>query len=208
MKHFRSNVHSSPGFEGPRFVVFEGIDGSGKSLQAKMLADCLVDDGLRVLLTAEPSDGPIGLKIRSMAVRPGAEEEERLFLEDRRDHVTRVIAPALKNGRIVICDRYIHSSVAYQGARGLDPQRILDRNLRYVVPPDLVFLLEIPIDEALARISAARPEGMSLYEERESLKAVDGIYRSLDDPSIVRINGADSPERVHAQIVMLFRSRT
>ena len=138
----------------PCFIVFEGIDGSGKSTQAKLLARRLEDLGIPVLLTAEPSDGPVGRIIRSLTTRPEAEEEARLFTEDRRDHVERVILPALVEGRTVICDRYVHSSVAYQGARGVDQAAILSAQRLFAPQPDVIFLLEIPAKIALARIGS------------------------------------------------------
>ncbi len=188
----------------PWFVVFEGIDGCGKTLQAEMLAGTLTNEGFRVLLTAEPSEGPIGMKIRSLDVRPAPEEEAQLFTEDRRDHVKRVILPALKEGRIVICDRYVYSSVAYQGARGIEPSSIIAKNQPFALQPDLIFLIEVPVEIALRRIRVGRAGGFSSYEERASLEAVDRIYRGLKDSAIRRIDGTDSPESIHETIVKLF----
>ncbi|MFH1115386.1 MAG: dTMP kinase [Pseudomonadota bacterium] len=187
------------------FIVFEGIDGCGKTLQAKMLAERLERDGFSVLLTAEPSDGPIGRRLRSLKVRPSPEEETRLFTEDRRDHVTRVILPALEEGRIVICDRYVHSSAAYQGAAGIDPSRIMARNLPFIVPPDVVFLLRVPVETALQRIRMGREGVFTSFEQRAALEAVDRIYRDIEDPAVRHIDGTGSPERVHQTILHLFR---
>ena len=173
----------------PCFIVFEGIDGAGKSTQAKLLARRLADLGIPVLLTAEPSDGPVGQIIRSLTTRLEAEEEARLFTEDRRDHVERVILPALLEGRTVICDRYVHSSVAYQGARGVDQAAILSAQSPFAPQPDVIFLLEIPADIALARIDSARRGRFSTFEVREDLEAVDAVYRSITDPVIRRIDG-------------------
>jgi dTMP kinase len=184
----------------PLFIVFEGIDGSGKTTQAKMLADCLSETRVPVLLTAEPSDSPAGLAIKSMKTRPAAEEEARLFTEDRRHHVKNVIEPALSRGRTVICDRYVYSSVAYQGARGIDHQVIISANHEFARPADITFLLELPVEEALARIASERPEGFSPYELKEDLEAVDEVYRSLNDPSIYRIDGVNPPDEIHEMI--------
>ncbi len=85
-----------------------------------MLANHLASRGVRVLFTAEPSDGPVGVFIKSLKIRAQPEEEARLFTEDRRDHLRRTIVPALEKGITVICDRYVYSSAAYQGARGID----------------------------------------------------------------------------------------
>lgn len=185
----------------PLFIVFEGIDGAGKSTQAKMLADRLSETGVPVLLTAEPSDSRAGLAIKSIKTRPAAEEEARLFTEDRRHHVKQVIEPALRQGRSVICDRYVYSSVAYQGARGIEPQVIISANQEFARPADITFLLEIPVEEALSRIASKRPEGFSLFELREDLVAVDAIYRGLDDTSIHRIDAARPIYQIHELVL-------
>lgn len=183
------------------FIVFEGIDGSGKSTQARLLADRFKKEGTDVVLTVEPSDGPIGRFIRALASRPEPEEESRLFTQDRRHHVEHVIKPALVEGKVVICDRYIYSSMAYQGARGLDPDRIFARNVSFAVLPDVVFLLEIPVEKALERISAGRSGKYSLFERRKDLEVVDAIYRSLSDPAIIRIEATFTETRVHDLVV-------
>ncbi len=185
----------------PCFIVFEGIDGSGKSTQAKLLAERLEDMGIPGLLTAEPSDGPAGRVIKSMTTRLEPAEEARLFTEDRRDHVERVILPALAEGRTVICDRYIYSSVAYQGARGLDQDAILSAQSGFAPQPDVTFLLEIPPDVALGRISSERGGRFSSFEVLEDLEAVDAVYRGLSDPLIRRIDGTSPLESIHSAII-------
>ncbi len=185
----------------PRFLVFEGIDGSGKTTQARMLADHLSSRGGRVLLTAEPSDGPVGTHIRSLKNRPEREEEERLFTEDRRDHLRRTIIPALEQGSTVICDRYVYSSVAYQGARGIDPASILTENNGFALSADVTFLIEIDVDLAMKRISAGRANTFTTFEKHSDLQKVAAIYRNLSDPFIVRIDGSGSPEQVHKLVL-------
>jgi dTMP kinase len=187
--------------DSPLFIVFEGIDGSGKTTQAKMLADRLAEAGVPVLLTAEPSDSPAGLAIKSMTTRLPAEEEARLFTEDRRDHVQHVIKPALKKGCTVVCDRYVYSSVAYQGARGIDAREIISANSEFAPAADITFLLEIPVEEALSRIAGKRPEGFSPFELKEDLMAVDVIYRKLTDSLVYRVGGAHPVGHVHEMIL-------
>jgi len=182
-------------------IVFEGIDGSGKSTLAAMLARTLEAAGIPVLLTSEPSDSPAGRLIKSLKVRTAPLEEARLFTEDRRDHVENIIRPALARGMIVICDRYFLSSAAYQGARGLDPAQIVDINLSFAPRPDITFLLTLPVDLALSRIREGRSEGFSDFEAREYLESVDAIYRSLDDPSIRRIDASAHPEDTLRQVI-------
>jgi dTMP kinase len=192
--------------DNPLFIVFEGIDGSGKSTQAAMLADRLAGLGIPVILTSEPSDGPTGLVIRSLTSRPSPEEEERLFTEDRRDHVSRVVLPALAEGKTVICDRYVYSSAAYQGARGLDPATLIKRNMLFAPHPDVVFLLDIPVDVALQRISSTRDGSFSVFEARENLCLVNEIYRSMKDPAIHSIDGTLNQEEIHSAILHMLKS--
>ncbi|MEJ2716003.1 MAG: dTMP kinase [Deltaproteobacteria bacterium] len=187
------------------FIVFEGIDGAGKSTQAKKLAEKLTGHGIPTLLTAEPSQSPAGRIIRSFETRPEPAEEVKLFTEDRRHHVQEVIQPALDEGRTVICDRYVYSSIAYQGARGIRPEEIISANRAFAIAPDLIFLLEVPVDVALSRIGAGRHQGASLFEARENLESVASIYSSLSDPLLQRLDGTATVAQIHARIVELLR---
>jgi dTMP kinase len=148
-----------------RLIAFEGIDGCGKTTQISRLAESLRRAGHDPVVTAEPTDGEFGRRIRAMAsgsapaVAP--EEELRWFVEDRREHVAGCIAPALAAGRPVLTDRYFLSTVAYQGANGFDAERILAESEAEFPIPDLVLLLELDVETALARVQArgARLEG-------------------------------------------------
>ncbi|MEW6112991.1 MAG: dTMP kinase [Thermodesulfobacteriota bacterium] len=192
---------------GGLFLVFEGIDGSGKTTQVRLLADRLEALGLPVLRTAEPSEGPVGRLIRSASTRPGPEEEARLFAQDRAYHVEQVIVPALRQGITVISDRYFYSSVAYQGARGVAVQEILGLNSGFLVQPDLIFLLLVPVEAALSRIEAERTEGYSLFEAEDYLRAVDRIYRSLDDPLICPVSAEGPGDQVHDKVFSALREK-
>src|SRR4030065_216390 len=138
-------------------LALEGIDGCGKSTQAELLASALRERGLEVVLTCEPTDSPLGRQIREYFQGPtrylSPKEELNLFMADRREHVEEVINPALAEGKIVITDRYYYSSVAYQGALGLDPDRIVAQNEVLAVRPDLTVILTLPVAMALARLS-------------------------------------------------------
>lgn len=183
------------------FIVFEGIDGSGKTTQAEILSRKLTSLGIPNIWTREPSDGLIGQNLRKLETRLAPEEESRLFLEDRLDHVKKVIDPAIKNHEHVICDRYYHSSAAYQGSRGLNPNIILKENRLRVPVPDIVFLIEISVSTALFRIGKCRPEGFSVFEKAAELEKVAAIYKTFDDSFIRRINGEKRSSELSLEIL-------
>ena len=140
------------------FVSFEGLDGCGKTTQARLLAGALEETGVEVVLTREPGGTPLGEQIRDLVlhgdhVAPWA--EAALYAAARAQHVDELIRPALGRGATVVCDRYVDSSVAYQGAgRELGMEEVLALNLTAVggLLPDLTFLVETDIDTALARV--------------------------------------------------------
>ena len=118
-----------------------------------------------------------------------------------------VIKPALQKGVSVICDRYLYSSVAYQGARGVNPRDILERNLPFALKPDVVILIELDIESALLRIASGRSGEYSVFEARESLVRVDEIYRTLNDPLIQRIDGSRSLQAIHKDVLRILVDR-
>lgn len=184
-------------------IAFEGVDGTGKSTQARLLAEALKADGRSVILTREPTDGPFGLKIRKLFISRetvSRDEELELFLADRREHVAEVIAPALAQGDIVITDRYYLSTVAYQGAAGLDPVEILSRNQEFAPYPDLVVLLVLPIAKGLERIQVQRGESLNAFEQQASLERVAQIFDCMSGELIRRVDAARSPALVHQEI--------
>lgn len=182
-------------------IVFEGIDGCGKTTQANLLYHAMSERGLSVMITREPSHSPYGQCIRTLAsqgIRPDPQEELALFQADRKDHVARKINPALDSGRSVILDRYYFSTLAYQGARGLDVRAIQSDNELFAPRPDIVFLLDIPISLAVERIAI---RGQSTPFEKENvLKAVDAIFATFYAPYIVRIDASAPWLTIHARI--------
>ncbi|THB79769.1 MAG: dTMP kinase [Desulfobulbaceae bacterium] len=188
------------------FIVFEGIDGTGKSTQIKMLSDYLVQNGHEVLQTREPTDGPYGRKIRSYYTNREqitAQEELELFILDRMEHVRNEIIPALQRGIAVLCDRYYLSTVAYQTAAGLSTGEILEKH-DFAPIPDLAFILEIEVKEAIRRITMSRGDRLNDFEQAEALQTVESVFKSLNLDYIRRINGMDSIENVHQSIVQEF----
>jgi len=185
------------------FLVLEGIDGSGKSTQLQHLAAALEAAGHAVLVTREPSDGAIGRRIREMA-RSGEtlppERELEWFMEDRAEHVREVIQPALAAGRTVLCDRYYLSTVAYQGARGLDWEAILAESEARFPRPDLAVILEIDAASGLARTRLRGGAADPAFENLEFLERVAAIFAAIDRPWIVRIDAAATPDAVTTAI--------
>ncbi|MCP3984292.1 MAG: dTMP kinase [bacterium] len=175
------------------FIVFEGVDGSGKSTQVARLVQWLEAGGHTVVSTREPHECAAGRRIREMA-RSGesvsAEQELAWFQEQRREHVRDVIEPALAAGKIVVCDRYYLSSVAYQGARGLDPERILAESEANFPAPDLVLLLDLSPEAGLARVAVRGAPAEPAFEQPKRLQAVAAIYRTLALPFLVRVDAS------------------
>ncbi|MBE9520247.1 MAG: dTMP kinase [Proteobacteria bacterium] len=186
------------------FIVFEGIDGTGKSTQINLLADELKESGYPVVTTYEPTNGPYGQKIRELFVNRSTvshEEELELFMADRRQHVKNVIAPALAKGQVVLSDRYYLSTAAYQGANGLDPDDILARNKTFAPIPDLALILEIEPALGIHRIQEHRQESPNTFEEESNLHRVAAIFKSLQEEYIRRIDASKTVEAVHQQVM-------
>jgi dTMP kinase len=184
-------------------IVFEGTDGTGKSTQLQLLGCYLRDKGYPLLTTREPTDGPYGRKIRSLYMdrnKYSREEELELFLADRRQHVHELLLPALRQGKVILCDRYFLSTAAYQGARGFDPEKILEMN-RFAPDPDLALLFQVPLDTGLKRITSGRGEELNDFEQRESLDRVAAIFSSIKRPYIQPIDASGSIEEVHRMVL-------
>ena len=191
-------------------ISFEGIDGCGKSTQAGRLADALTRDGHQVVLTREPTDGPWGQKIRRIATggRAGVSPAEEMdyFIRDRRQHVDRLIGPGLEQGRVVITDRYYHSTIAYQSALGLDPDDIRRENEDRFPIPDLVIILKVPIPTALDRIKNGRPQGANVgYEQAQFLEKVGTAYDAITGDNVLRIDAQADRNQVFGLILRAAR---
>ena len=197
------------------FVTFEGIDGSGKSTQARLLADALAADGHDVVSTREPGGTELGERVRDLVlagpnVAPWA--EAALFAAARAQLVEDVIAPALARGADVVCDRYLDSSLAYQGiARGLGLERVLELNLHAIggVLPDRTYLLLIDPDESARRVRA--PGDRIEREEGDFRARVEEAYRELAaafPERITTIDGTRPPEEIGREILEGLRQRS
>ncbi len=201
--------HGLPGL----FVALEGGDGAGKSTQAALLCRALEAGGRTVVRTREPGGTPIGETLRSLVLEHGhgeidARTEALMFAASRAAHVHQVILPALRRGEVVVCDRYIDSSVAYQGAgRGLGAQAVLDVNLWATegLRPDLTVLLDVDPAEGRSR----RTAGAAAEDRLEA--EPDGFHAAIRDafldlarqaPERYLVLGASGrPEELHDAIL-------
>jgi dTMP kinase len=183
-----------------RFIVFEGIDASGKETQAKLLSSVLKNKGLEVLLTHEPIyDEPIGKIIKSnleKKISLASETVAMLYAADRHEHYLK-IKKALGKNKIVISDRYKYSNMAYQGANGVDPKWIEEIE-RYSEDPDIVFFIRVNPESAMTR----RKE-KDLYEENINFqKKVFDIYEELSKKyKFIVIDGEKSIEEIHKEVI-------
>ena len=160
------------------FITFEGIDGSGKTTQIKLLNKYLMDRGFDVVLTREPGGTALGDEIRDILLNPrnkgiSSRAETLLFEASRAQLVEKVIRPSIENGKIVICDRFFDSTMAYQGAaRGLGVQAILDMSLWATsgLVPDLTFLIAINVEICEQRMKIQRKKPDRIENEKNEFK--------------------------------------
>lgn len=188
------------------FIVIEGGEGAGKSTQAKMLEHHLKSRGYEVLLTREPGGTPLAEKIRKVLLDPDLANmpdttEALLFAAARADHAYNVIRPALNRGEVVICDRYIDSSVAYQGfARGLGPSRIRDLSewATDSLLPDFTIYLDVTLTESLQRRDGTdRMETQSLEFHESVQSAFREIAMTTSRPHAVLDGSMDKDDLSH-----------
>lgn len=184
-------------------IVFEGTDGTGKSTQLNLLATYLAKRGFDVVSTREPTEGPYGKEIRQLYLNREAyspEDELKLFINDRKEHVENLLIPSLEAGKIVLCDRYFLSTVAYQGAIGFDVEELLELNL-FAPVPDLALLFRAPLATGRERITSGRGDILNDFEKQENLAKVAEIFDSIDRPYIHRIDAAGTIEEVQQQVL-------
>ncbi len=156
--------------ENALLVVFEGIDGAGKSTQIARLAAFVTALGLECVCSREPTMGQYGRQLRESAqhARMPVQDEHRLLMLDRREHLDSLVRPALARGAVVILDRYYFSSVAYQSGGELSQTQILEDNEAFAPKPDLLFILDLPVETSAARIGQ-RGQGRDAFESTATL---------------------------------------
>ena len=191
------------------FISFEGLDGSGKTTQAALLADAAHAAGREVVSVREPGGTAAGERIRALLLDPAARiapwAEALLYAAARAELVAEVIRPALDRGATVIADRYVDSSLAYQGvARGLGVEEVLDVNLAATgrLLPDRTILLELPRDVAAARLDGTA-DRMEAEADHFHASVADGfadVARRFPDRVVV-VDGSGEPANVAARVL-------
>ncbi|MEM2281644.1 MAG: dTMP kinase [Candidatus Bathyarchaeia archaeon] len=189
------------------FVCMEGLDGCGKTTQARILVRTLRKRGYEAVYTAEPSRGKIGRFIKRYCLhgkkRVSTVVEALLFAADRYEHVESEILPALEKGKIVVSDRYIYSSLAYQGAAGLSLDWIRGIN-QHAVTPDLAIYLDVEPETVVQRLKPKK----SVMENLETQRRVREVYMKLvESGELVKVNGNMSKEEVAEEVLSLVLER-
>lgn len=185
-----------------KFIVFEGLDGSGQTTQAKMLVDYLEKKKKRVLLTKEPTDNIIGGLIRGALKKnwhPSNECLQLLFSADRAFHLQNEILPALRKGFFVISDRYLFSTIAFGGI-DCNIQWLESLNKNFLLP-NIIFLLKVSPEECIRRLKKSR-FGLELFEEKEKMQKVWKNYEKLTKKykNIMMIDGMQKKEKVFEDV--------
>lgn len=166
----------------PLFITFEGIDGSGKTTLAKHVEELLKKHNLKTVLTREPGGTKLGKSIRQILAThnnldPWA--EFLLFLADREQHIEEIVEPALNEGSIVLCDRFIDSTIVYQHyLNGLSKKKIIKFHDELLInlKPDITFYLYLPVEKAIERLSGNRVDTIDKYDKKETLTKVANAY--------------------------------
>ena len=193
------------------FITFEGADGCGKTTQIKLLDEYLREKGFNTLLTREPGSKGLGEKLREILLNYDGEVssncESFLFLADRAQHIDCIIKPAIKEGKIVLCDRHTDSTVAYQGyGRGLDIGQInyLNNIATNGIKPDLTIVFDIDIETSMQRVGTEKDRMESAGKEFFNRVRNGYLEIAKNEPQRVKvINSSDTIENIHKQVLEL-----
>ncbi len=191
------------------FVVFDGIDGSGKGTIISEVRRFLINKGIPendIVVTAEPTNSESGKKIRELlnsgaSPESNAEELLNLYVEDRKKHVEKKIIPALNKGKIILCDRFKHSTFVYQTMQGIHIEKIHELH-KGIIVPDVTFILDLSVDVALERVS--RRNFKETFEQKDFLEKVRAGFLSLkktfSDEEIYFINAEETINKVAEKV--------
>ena len=196
-----------------KFIVIEGCEGAGKSKQSVMLKDALIARGFDAVVTREPGGAPLGEKLRELILDPSyapdAVTELYMYSAARRVHLNESVFPMLESGKIIICDRFVYSTIAYQGyGRGLDVDFIREVNRKTIEPlkVDLALFLDVPPEVGFARKGGADKSDRLERESREVFGRVyDGFKAMSERGELVRIDAcgekAQTAEKILAAVL-------
>jgi dTMP kinase len=192
-----------------KLIVFEGIDGAGLTTQSQMLEKYLKEKKYEVVLTKEPTNNLIGGIIRAALKKEWLTSNrtlQLLFSADRAHHLEKEIIPALNKGKIVISDRYFISTIAY-GMIELEKNWLKAINSKFLLP-DIIFIIDIPVEVSIERIKASR-FGFELFEEKKKLEKIRKNFLELSKEykNCFVINGNRSIEEVHKEIVKIVEEK-
>jgi|SRR3989344_3784365 len=187
-----------------KFFVLEGMDGSGKSAQVDLVVAFLQSKGKEVLLTKEPTvDSTAGRKIKQALkgeIKIEPLELQKLYVQDRKEHLGNKVIPALEEGKFVVSSRYFFSTIAYGCADGLNVDLLAKMNSIFLLP-DITFIIDVSVESCLKRIEQ-RGEEKELFEQKEKLTKVNEVYKKIPEmfENVVMINGEKSIEEVFEEI--------
>ena len=193
------------------FITFEGADGCGKTTQIELLNEYMIKKGYKTLLTREPGAKGLGVKLREILLNYDGEVspncESFLFLADRAQHIDCIIKPAMKEGKIILCDRHTDSTVAYQGyGRGLDLGRInmLNEIATSGLKPDLTIVFDIDVETSMQRVGKEKDRMESAGVEFFNKVRQGYLEIAKNEPQRVKvISSSDTIENIHKKVVEL-----
>lgn len=195
------------------FITFEGPDGCGKTTQMKLLAEYLEKKGEEVVLTREPGGKGLGEKVREILLNYDGEVSDRcesfLFLADRAQNIDIIVNPAVKEGKIVLCDRHIDSTVAYQGyGRGLDIERInmLNNLATNGKKPDLTFVFDVDVETSMKRVGKEKDRMESAGIDFHNRVRQGYLELAKQEPNRIKvIDATKSIEEIHDEVINILK---
>ena len=199
------------GIKGGYFIVFEGIDGSGKTTVLNRCFDYLTSKGYSVIKLYEPTNGTFGKKIREISFKNrndlDIEEELSLFVEDRKENIERNIKPALAQNKIILLDRYYYSTIAYQSASGIDKNHIYKLHRQFIIEPDLVLIFDLNPETSISRIMKNREGKANDFEKLDYLRKVRNNYLEFKNKNVYNINAHENIESVFQKSLEIINNR-